>query len=251
MRLFTSKGSLYTAGAVLCLLILWEVVSRIVGARILLPPPGETWKELILIINSDNFWPAVISTTTRSLLGFGLTFLTAVLFALLTGLWKPLYFLFSPLVVITKAAPPISIILLALIWLGTEKAPVLVGSLVIFPIIYANIIAGVDNVDPKLIEMAAMYRISRLRKISEVYLPSVLPYLLAACSTALGLNLRAVIMTEVLSQPPISMGTNLQTARVFLNTAGVFAWTVVAVALAAVFDYSVSFLRKKIEPGSE
>lgn len=247
MKLFTSKDKLYTAGAVLCLLILWEVVSRAVGAEIILPPPGETWQELLRIINSENFWLAVFNTTTRSLIGFALTFLTAALFAVLAGLWKPLYYLFSPLVVITKAAPPISIILLALIWLGTEKAPVLVGFLVIYPIIYTNIIAGIDNVDHKLIEMAAMYRIGKLRKLLEIYLPSIMPYVLAACSTALGLNLRVVIMTEVLSQPPVSMGTSLQTARVFLNTAGVFAWTVVAIALAALFDYSVSTLRKRME----
>ena len=247
MKLFTSKDKLYTAGAVLCLLILWEVVSRAVGASIILPPPGETWQELVRIITYENFWTAVFNTTTRSLIGFTLTFLTALLFAVLAGLWKPLYYLFSPLVVITKAAPPISIILLALIWLGTEKAPVLVGFLVIYPIIYTNIIAGVDNVDHKLIEMAAMYRIGRLRKLLEIYLPSIMPYVLAACSTALGLNLRVVIMTEVLSQPPISMGTSLQTARVFLNTAGVFAWTVVAIALAALFDYSVSTLKKRME----
>ncbi|MBT9132262.1 MAG: putative aliphatic sulfonates transport permease protein SsuC [Firmicutes bacterium] len=247
MKLFTSKDKLYTGGAVLSLLIIWEVIARTVGASILLPPPGETWRELVLILHSENFLPAVISTTTRSLVGFGLTFLTAVVFAVLAGLWKPLYYLFSPLVVITKAAPPISVILLALIWLGTEKAPVLVGFLVIFPIIYTNIIAGVDNVDPKLIEMAAMYKVRRLRMILDVYLPAVMPYVLAACSTALGLNLRVVIMAEVLSQPPVSMGSSLQSARVFLNTAGVFAWTTVAVALAALFDFGVFSLRKKVE----
>ena len=247
MKHFISKDKLYTLGAVLCLLILWEIISKIVGAGILVPRPAETWQELVQIIRSENFWPAVIGTTTRSLIGFGLTLFTAVLFAVMAGLWKPLYYLLSPLVVITKAAPPISIILLALIWLGTEKAPVLDGFLVIFPIIYTNIIAGVDNVDPKLIELAAMYRIRRLRKLSEIYLPSIMPYVLAACSTALGLNLRVVIMAEVLSQPPISMGTSLQSARIFLNTAGVFAWTVVAIALAALFDFSVSSLRKKLE----
>lgn len=247
MKPSISKDKRYTLGAVLFLLILWEIVSRIVGAGILLPRPGETWKELVQIVGFEDFWPAVIGTTTRSLIGFSLTLFTAVLFAVTAGLWKPLYYLFAPLVVITKAAPPISIILLALIWLGTDKAPVLVGFLVIFPIIYTNIVAGVDNVDAKLIEMAAMYRIRRLRRLSEIYLPSIMPYVLAACSTALGLNLRVVIMAEVLSQPPISMGTSLQSARIFLNTAGVFAWTIVAIALAALFDYGVSFLRKKLE----
>jgi NitT/TauT family transport system permease protein len=179
--------------------------------------------------------------------GFGLTFVAALVSAVLAGLWKPVRYLIGPLVVTAKAAPPISAILLALIWLGSEKAPVLVGFLVAFPIIYTNILAGVDSVDPRLVEMAAMYRIRTRRKVFELYLPSVTPYLLAATSTALGLNLRVVIMAEVLSQPPVSMGTSLQSARVFLNTAGVFAWTVVAVALAAIFDHGVAALRKKVE----
>lgn len=247
MKVSISKDRLYAAGALLCFLFLWEGASKIVGARILLPPPAETWKELVRIVYSENFWPAILNTTVRSMVGFSVAFLTSILFSVLASLWKPLYYLFSPLVLITKAAPPISIILLALIWLGAEKAPILVGFLVIFPIIYTNIMTGVANVDPKLIEMSVMYRISRFRRLSGIYLPSILPYVLAACSIALGLNLRVIIMAEVLSQPEISMGTSLQIERVFLNTAGVFAWTLVAIALAAMFDYSILVLRKRME----
>ncbi len=245
MKTFISRDKLYTLSAILLILIIWDRLSYMVGAEVLLPTPAQTFRELIRIINSGTFWQALLNTTIRSMIGFFLTVVVAAIFAVLAGIFKPLFYLFEQIVLITKAAPPISIVLLALIWLGSERSPVLVGFLVIFPIIYTNITAGIEDVDRRLIQMAQIYKISGLRKITGIYLPSIMPYVLAAFSTALGLNLRVVIMAEVLSQPQIAIGTSLHLDRVFLNTAGVFAWTLTAVAIAAVFDIGMNLLKRK------
>lgn len=245
MKTFISRDKLYTLSAILLILIIWDRLSYMVGAEVLLPTPAQTFRELIRIINSGTFWQALLNTTIRSMIGFFLTVVVAAIFAVLAGICKPLFYLFEQIVLITKAAPPISIVLLALIWLGSERSPVLVGFLVIFPIIYTNITAGIEDVDRRLIQMAQIYKISGLRKITGIYLPSIMPYVLAAFSTALGLNLRVVIMAEVLSQPQIAIGTSLHLDRVFLNTAGVFAWTLTAVAIAAVFDIGMNLLKRK------
>jgi len=243
VKTFITRGNLYTIVAFFLILIVWDRISHIVGAEVLLPTPAQTFRELLRILNSGTYWQAVINTIIRSTIGFFFTLFAASVFAVLASLWKPLFYLFEQLVLIAKAAPPISIALLALIWLGSERSPVLVGFLVIFPIIYTNIITGVSDVDKKLLQMAKVYRIGGLRRITGIYLPSVMPYVLAACSTALGLNLRVVVMAEVLSQPLFSIGTSLHTERVFLNTAGVFAWTLTVVFIAAVFDVGMNILK--------
>ena len=245
MKTFITRDKLYALAAILLILIIWDRLSYAVGAEVLLPTPAQTFRELIKIINSGTFWQAILSTTVRSMVGFFLTLFVAALFAVLAGVLKPLYYLFEQLVLIAKAAPPISIVLLALIWLGSEISPVLVGFLVIFPIIYTNIVTGIGDVDRRLLQMAQVYKISGFRKVTGIYLPSIMPYVLAACSTALGLNLRVVIMAEVLSQPQISIGTSLHSERIFLNTAGVFAWTLTAIAIAAIFDVGMDLLKRK------
>lgn len=246
MKNFITRDKLYSIAAFLLILIIWGLLSNVVGAEVLLPSPADTSRELFRIINAEDYWLSVFSTTLRAMIGFLFTLIAAFVFAVLSGIWKPISYLFEQIVLIAKAAPPISIVLLALIWLGSERSPVLVGFLVIFPIIYSNIIAGIEDVDKKLLEMAKIFKVGAIRKITQIYLPSIMPYILAACSTALGLNLRVVIMAEVLSQPQISIGTSLHSERVFLNTAGVFAWTLTAIALAAIFDLGMNFLKSKV-----
>lgn len=247
MKRSTSRNKLYTAASVAILLVIWEIAARAVGAGIIFPSPAETFQELVRIITSKNFLAAVVHTTSRSLAGFGIAFISAVIAAVLASFWKPLYYLLNPVIVITKATPTMSVILLALIWLDTERAPILIGLMVIFPIIYSSIIAGLDNVDEKLIQMSDMYKVSRPRLVGAVYFPSILPYVLAASSTAIGLNIKVVIAAEVLSQPRISIGTSLHMEKVFLNTGGVFAWTLVAILLSAAFDYGISLFKKRVE----
>jgi len=243
---FITQGRIYSAVAVVLILSLWALSANWVGEGILLPSPAETWREFSRILQSGTYWLAVGNTTARSLVSFFITFVVASLCAVFAHIWKPLGYLFEQLVVIFKAAPPISIVLLALIWLGSERSPILVGFLVVFPVIYTNIVTGMSEVDQKLLEMARVYRISRFRQLYEIYLPSIMPYVLAACSTAMGMNLRVVIMTEVISQPRVSMGTSLHLERVFLNTGGVFAWTLTAIVLAAIFDFGLDILRRRV-----
>ncbi|MEW6698557.1 MAG: ABC transporter permease subunit [Bacillota bacterium] len=173
--------------------------------------------------------------------------MTALFLGVLAGFWRPLHYLLNPLVVTIKATPTVSIILLALIWLDTERAPILIGLLIIFPILYTSIATGIQDVDAKLVEMSKMYQVKKSSMVRELYLPSMLPYLLSASSTALGLNLKVIITAEVLSQPNISMGTSLQMEKVYLNTAGVFAWTLIAILIAALFDYVLARVKEKIE----
>ncbi len=82
-----------------------------------------------------------------------------------------------------------------------------------FPIICTNVIEGIKNIDIKLIEMAKIYKIKKYRIIREIYLPSMVPFLIAAISTSFGIGWKVVIAAEVLSQPKYAIGTSLQTFK--------------------------------------
>ncbi|EHQ89780.1 ABC transporter permease [Desulfosporosinus youngiae] len=243
-------SKLYTLVAVLSLVILWALAAVVVGAEILLPSPWTVLKDLVQLLPSRDFLQAVLHTVSRCLAGFSIAFLAALLLGIPAGLWPPLHYLLNPLVITIKSTPSMSIILLALIWLDTERATILIGLLVIFPILYANITTGIQNVDSKLVEMSKIYHVKKSRMVRELYLPSMLPHLVSASSTALGLNLKVIITAEVFSQPKISMGTSLQLEKVYLNTAGVFAWTLAAILISAIFDYALGHIKKRIEKGT-
>ncbi|GAE88212.1 ABC transporter permease [Acetivibrio straminisolvens] len=230
------KELIYTVVSIIAMLIIWKIVSVVVNKEVLIPSPEVTLREIIRIVESPAFFGSVLNTSKRAIIGFLIALGTGMLFGMLGGLFKAIYYLLRPFVLIIKAVPTMAMILLTLIWLESEKAPILVGFVVIFPIIYENVVQGIRNVDSKLVEMMKVYNINKLDTIKELYIPSIVSYLNGAMSAAAALNLKIVIAAEVLSQPKLSMGTSFQMEKANLNTAGVFAWSLIAIFMAGVFE---------------
>lgn len=249
MRASTIKNSpkddkRYILLSIVISIILWKIFSLWVGKSIIIPSPEETWSALIEIIKNPQFNIAVYNTLRRIIIGFAFTFTLSVILGMAAGFYSPVYYILKPIVTVFKAVPTMAVILLAIIWLESEVAPILVGFLVTFPLLYQNVVQGIINIDTQLIEMAKVYKISKIKMIKDIYLPSIKSYLLAGISTALGLTVKIVIAAEVLSQPRISIGTSFQMEKSNLNTPGVFAWSIIAILIAGAFDVIIKYAQK-------
>ncbi len=242
MKNLASKKRRYVFLSIIAFIAFWKLLSLWVAQTIIVPSPEETVAALRAIVSQPNFTVIIGHTLRRMLIGFVVTAAIAVVVGISAGIIEPLRQILKPLVLVLKAVPTMAIILLALIWLESEKAPMLVGAIICFPIIYQNVVKGISEVDVKLLEMARVYRVDKKRIIKDIYLPSIKPYVLAALSTAAGLNVKVVIAAEVLSQPPLSIGENFQIARANLDTPAVFGWAIIAIFIAAGFDYAIQLL---------
>jgi len=234
------------------LITLWKLVSLFMGSDIILPSPESAFLALIELIRQEHFAVTILFTVKRGVLGFVLSAAAALVIGIAAGENKIVYNLLKPFLTVVKTVPVLSIVLLAIIWFNTENVPVFVCFLVVFPVISANVIEGIKNVDPHLIEMAQIYRVGKKRIIFQIYLPSLIPYLLAGLSTAAGVTWKAVIAAEVLSMPRYAIGTGMQFSQIQLNTAELFAWTIIAVVISSVSEsllmalqYLLPWRRKK------
>lgn len=227
------------------LLLVWQMLAMAVDREIIIPSPATTLAEMIRIITQPNFLLIIINTLRRAVIGFFIALTCGLGLGIAGGYSKAVYHLLKPLVLMNRAVPTMAIILLALIWLDSDRAPILVGFVVIFPILYESIVQGIRNVDGKLIEMMNLYEIKGFQRLKDLYLPSLASYLQSAMIAAMGLNLKIIVAAEVLSQPVFSIGTSFQIERVHLNTAGVFAWAFITVILAAVLEASIGLIKFK------
>ena len=84
--------------------------------------------------------------------------------------------------------------------------------------------------------MAAVFSIPVSRRIRYIYIPEILPYFRAGCNVALGLCWKSGIAAEVIGMPSGSIGEQLQQAKVYLETADLFAWTLVIVIISVLFE---------------
>lgn len=135
-----------------------------------------------------------------------------------------------------KTVPVASFVILALIWFGSRNLSVFIALVMVFPVIYTNVLAGVRAADRELAEMARVFRIPLLRRIRCITLPQVAPYFRAGCALGLGLCWKAGVAAEVIGMPVPSIGERLQQAKVYLDTPELFAWTLVIVLISVGFE---------------
>ena len=111
-----------------------------------------------------------------------------------------------------------------------------ISALMVFPPVYLNVLAGIDSADPKLLEMARVFRVPFRRTLKGIWLPQVLPYFRAAVSLALGLCWKAGVAAEVIGLSSGTIGERLYTAKVYFQTPDLFAWTAVILAVSVLLE---------------
>ena len=88
------------------------------------------------------------------------------------------------------------------------------------------------------------------RRIVFIYLPQLKPYLISACSVAMGLAWKSGIAAEVIRVTNGSIGEKLYRQNI-LHTADLFAWTLIIVVLSIGFEKLFLYLIKKFYAGLE
>ena len=227
--------------SVLFWLLVWQGGSMALAAAVpngglLLASPVQAALRLLELLPSSAFWRAVGNSSLRIFGGFLLACALAVLLASLAAGRRWLQDLLAPPVAAVKAIPVASFIILALVWLDARSLSLFISALMVFPPVYLNVLEGLRRTDRKLLELAQVYRIPLGRRIWGIYLPQVLPYFRSASSLALGLCWKAGAAAEVIGLPEGTIGQRLYTAKIYLQTPDLFAWTAVILALAAAFE---------------
>lgn len=141
-----------------------------------------------------------------------------------------------PFMVFCKAVPVAVFAVLLLIWWGASPLAVAVCFLVVFPNIYLNTLEGLKSADAELIEMAEVFRLPFATRFFYIYRPALKPFLLSAFQLSLGMSWKSGVAAEVIGTPLHSIGGALYLAKIYLDTADLFAWTAVIIVLSVLFE---------------
>lgn len=237
MRKYILKDKKLSILSKIIILALWITLSEIIDNEIIFPTIKSTLISLGNIIKRPDF-PSIIGySLLRSLIGFFISLFLSLVLGILSSLSKLIYNLMLPILNFLSSVPTIAIILLALIWLPNEIAPMFVGFIMIFPILYETVLKAILNIDKEIIDMAKLYKVNMLTIIKDIYIPSILNKLSLVFNSTVGMNLKMVIGGEVLAQPKYAIGSSLQLEKIYLNTSGVFAWIVVILLIVSFLKY--------------
>ena len=232
---------LITVGAVFAV---WAIAAYAVDLPIVLPTIGATFRGLGELLSSADFYVAVGGTLLRTLIGFVISLALALALALPAAFFKPVEKLLSPLVIIARAVPTMSIILLCLLWVSNRILPVVVSVFIVFPVLYTTILNAVQSVDKKLVQMSKVYKVPKVRRAAKLYIPLSMPSILSGVQSTLGLMVKLVIAAEVMANTARSIGQSMNLAHQYLETDIVLAYTLAAIALSAILEGAVILVKK-------
>jgi NitT/TauT family transport system permease protein len=185
----------------LTLLSLWEVAARlaIVSPRYF-PPPTAIGSTLAAGVVAGDLGAEMLVTVTRLALAFAIAAVPAVPLGLLMGMVRPIRHAVDPYIAFLFPVPKIALLPFLLILLGVgEAAFVLTGALSAFFQIVISTLAGVQTMDPRLLDVGRNYGAHGLRLFSKVILPAVLPSIFTGLRLGLGLALVATVAVEFIA----------------------------------------------------
>ena len=240
-----NKNWIKKTGIVLFWLACWSVLAVTVDNKIILAAPWQTAGELGRMLLKSSFYLSAARSLLRISLGFLSGFLAAVLLAAAGRRFPFLEELFEPAMKLIKTVPVASFVVLLLIWWGSSFLASAICFLVVLPNVYISALEGLKAADGKLLEMAKVFHMPLRNRFFYIYRPALKPFLYSGLKISLGMCWKSGVAAEVIATPEYTVGEQLYLSKVFLNTAGVFAWTAVVILLSIVFEKIVMRLTER------
>lgn len=240
------KKIVLTITAICFWLFVWYFLSLKINSSIFLPSPEATYKALIRIGKRAGFWQTIFNTFSKIAKGFLLALIAGTFSAIISSFVKIIDVLVSPFMRLLKTVPVASFIILALLWVKSDKLSVLISFVMVTPVVYINILQSFDNVDNNLLEMADIFNVGLLRRLRFIYVPALVSGFMSACKIGLGFCFKAGIAAEIIGLPFQSIGSELYKSKLYLMTDELFAWTVVIVLMSVFFEGVCIYLLNKL-----
>jgi len=223
----------WTIAGIAFLLLVWEFAARAYGSGLILPGPLPVLSRFMDLIQTRRFLLALGGSFLRVMSGIIIAVPLGIAAGIAAGLDKRIRAFLQPLFSLISATPVLSVILIAFLFLGTGRTPVFTAFLMVFPVMSANVIEGIQNTDARFKELFISFRMNFRETLRYLYVPSILPFILGGLRSSLSLCWKVVVAAEVMVQPLRSLGAGMQQAKAQLETPELFAWTAATVIAAA------------------
>ena len=217
-------------------IMVWEALARSIGSELIICSPSLALRRLFELLKTPAFYKAVGFSSVRILSGFFAAFILGNIFAAISARAAVIRALLDPITSVIKATPVASFIILAIIWFGSRNLSLFISFLMVFPVIYLNVLEGIDSADPELVEMARVLRLGKGKTLVYIYCPQLMPFLKSGCSVALGLCWKSGVAAEVIGIPGGSVGEMLYKAKLYFETGDLLAWTAVIILVSTLFE---------------
>lgn len=221
--------------APLLLVLLWAAGSFAAGG-VLFPSPFDVLPRLAEIFTDYRLASNIAVTLFRGVVSLLIVYSISLPAGVICGLSRNFMDMISPLVTMSQSAPPVIWIALLMIWTGVgNTVPVVVAVITILPVVFFSTASAVSSIDRGYFSVAKVYRIRKRDVVKGIILPAIYPSIAGSLSYSLGVVWKVVATAEFFGSGD-GIGARLYSSFRMLDTAALFAWAIVIVALGFLID---------------
>ena len=197
------------ATAILVWILIWQLAAMGLGhGGLFLATPLQTLGALAQLAPTAAFWQRIVFSALRIMAGFLLAAAGGLLLGAAGARWHWVRVFIDPAMQLIRAMPVASFVILALLWVRSVNLSVIVSFTHVLPVVYAGVLGGIADTDPKLLEMAKVYRLPLTARLRYIWLPGIFPSFCESCIAAMGMCWKSGVSAEVIkleSVKPVRM----------------------------------------------
>lgn len=246
MKNFITKNKLINIFCILFWLIIWHILSVVIGEDIILTSPISVFKRIFNLILEKDFFITIFNSLFKVLLGFLIGSILGILLAIFCKKNYILYRLCIIPITFMKVTPIACFIVLVLIWLNTNMLSILISIFMSLPIFFFNIYNSIDIIEKDILEMCNIFKISKLNKIMYIYFPNLFKIILTTSTLSFSMSWKAGIAGEIIGITNYSIGGRLQEAKTLLETNDLLAWTIIIIIISLLIERLIIFILNSI-----
>jgi NitT/TauT family transport system permease protein len=235
--------------SLIALLIIWQLFATAIGAfggHNIIPGPIETTPEFLRILGAGGYTTPLVETLSRTAIGFLTAFTAGTAIGIATAQARSVRILTGPSMSVLLFAPT-----LVLIYLGTSMIGVgyttiaIIAGLVVSPNVAIYMRDVMRDFDPDIASMSDSYRVPTRQRVLEVYIPYLIPPILAAARIAFSQSWKIVMLTEVFGMPG-GLGFAVRSAYTMFDLDRMMSFLIVFIVALLVIEQGIRFAEHRI-----
>ncbi len=207
------------------LFILWELLSNFSNPT--------TFPSLLVIVKT--LYSEILDgelifhlgiTLYRVFVSFFRAMILGTFIGMLMGNYKKFDTFFDGWNILFLNIPALVLIILSYIWFGlTEVAAIIAVSLNKIPNVIVTIREGAKSIDKSLLQVAFVYKVSKIKNFFIFYIPQLFPYIIAAARGGIALIWKIVLVVELLGRSN-GVGFKIHEFFQFFDIKSILAYTI-------------------------
>jgi NitT/TauT family transport system permease protein len=238
-------GFVYVLLGVLFLIVLWTSGEQLVNNDLVIPDISSVLWSLVALLKKSSTYLIILKTVGRLILTVLVCAVLTLILAFLSYKFSRFESFFKPFFVILRTVPIVSVILILLFVVGNDLSPYFITGFVVLPVMYEGVLSGFLAIDDAIKDEIKQLSGINFRIIMSIFVPVTFPYIIASFVQSFGLGLKVMVMSEFIAQPRGTIGYTMLQERIYLNTANIFAWTILMVLFVFLIEFAVRKIKRK------